>query len=417
MIEKASFVICLDDGIPSTPSERCNQLFLGNPANRWADKTVQYVVFENGISGFIGEHARIDGMGARPMVRQITDAIARHRPSSKGSQNATIDLPSGRPASGSAPSTQPLVQEYLTNPTPSLISTISKISIDFHSTFTPIEFRHLSIPTLGSSFLRAHRCAPKTGYQLVIQLACRLWYGHFPDIWETVSTARFLKGRIDWLQTVSEDSAAFVDEALPLLENLGSEGLKDESDEEAQGEEYDGLDWDKLRDLFHAAASTHAKAVTRIASGHGFKAHMHALRAMVREKKPRLSRTEAAHHEEETPQPTIKGKEKATVAPPQEIETGLTDPDVEFEPHQLLEPNGVATQLHDDIENVEEGENEEEAEETPPLFLSPQWRATEVSSIKKVKVDCLDGMPMQETAFLMPQSNCIFLHYEVSDDG
>ena len=362
MVEAAAFVICLDDGSPSTPSERCNQFFLGSPTNRWADKSVQYVVCENGVSAFIGEHARIDGMGARHLVRHVAEAITRHEPtqvttSLNGSANGSIMYrPKRLPSIESE-----YVTKFPTSIEPLLTANISTIQTRFAETFQSIEFRHYYISIFGSTFLRSHKCPPKTGYQLVVQLACRLWYSHFPDIWETVSLARFHKGRIDWLQTVSEESANFCEEALSLSPEFGKENLipnghsvEEKRDRQASAKAH-------LRKLFQKASSTHANSITRIASGHGFKAHMHALRAVVNDGKSPLH-------------------------------------------------NGIP-------KGSDESDDKGEIEPVPELFLDKQWQATEVPAIKKVKVDCLEGMPMSETAFLMPRSDCIFIHYEVEENG
>lgn len=64
-IEAAAFVICLDDVSPTTPTERCNPLLLGDPGNRWSDKTLQFVVYANGSSGYICEHSTLDAASLR----------------------------------------------------------------------------------------------------------------------------------------------------------------------------------------------------------------------------------------------------------------------------------------------------------------------------------------------------------------
>ena len=56
-------------------------------------------------------------------------------------------------------------------------------------------------------------------------------------------------------------------------------------------------------------------------------------------------------------------------------------------------------------------------EELPALFQDKAWNDTKVASVKTVKTDCLEGAMLQETAFLLPEPKCIFLHYEVEDDG
>ncbi|KAK1807126.1 Carnitine O-acetyltransferase mitochondrial, partial [Friedmanniomyces endolithicus] len=60
-IEAASFVVCLDDAKPVTLHERAHAYWHGDGCNRWFDKPLQFIINENGTSGFNGEHSMMDG--------------------------------------------------------------------------------------------------------------------------------------------------------------------------------------------------------------------------------------------------------------------------------------------------------------------------------------------------------------------
>ena len=60
-IQSASFVVCLDDAKPVTLHERAHQYWHGDGSNRWFDKPCQFIVNDNGTSGFNGEHSMMDG--------------------------------------------------------------------------------------------------------------------------------------------------------------------------------------------------------------------------------------------------------------------------------------------------------------------------------------------------------------------
>lgn len=302
-IESAAFVVCLDDGKPSNASERCNQFFLGDPSNRWSDKNLQFVVCENGVSAFVGEHAMLDGMSVRQFNRLITRAILDHKADEVAGE-ASLDG-------------ENLVQELFFATDPIIEVRVSQIQQQFSEKYAPIEFVHHRVNTLGNNFLRKHKCPSKAGYQVIIQLACLLYYGYQPESWETISMSRFHKGRVDWIQAIQPTMASFCaaarDTELPFV---------------------------KKRRLFFDAVNTFANTMTRVGRGHGFKAHLHALLAMVQDQEP-----------------------------------------------------------------------------IPALFEDQAWRDTTVSSVKTVKTDCLEGAMLQETAFLMAEPKCIFIHYEVEDDG
>ena len=301
-IERAAFVICLDEGQPSTASERCNQFLLGDPSNRWSDKTLQFIVCENGVSAFVGEHSMLDGMSVRQLNSFIMKAIIGHKAEHEMGDPVRND---------------PFRPHELFFKTDTAIETrITQIKDNFQETYAPNEFMHHKIKTLGGEFFRARKCPSKAGYQVVIQLACLLYYGYQPESWETISMSRFNMGRVDWIQAVQPPMARFCAAALDAE-----------------------LDLVEKRRLFFAAVNNFANTMTQIARGHGFKAHMHALLAMV----------------------------------------------------------------NDD-------------ESLPELFLERIWHDTTVSSVKTVKTDCLEGAMLQETAVLLPEPRCIFLHYEVEEE-
>jgi carnitine O-acetyltransferase len=44
-----------------TLEERAHQYWHGDGSNRWFDKPLQFIVNDNGTSGFMGEHSMMDG--------------------------------------------------------------------------------------------------------------------------------------------------------------------------------------------------------------------------------------------------------------------------------------------------------------------------------------------------------------------
>lgn len=60
-IESASFVVCLDDYSPVTRDELSRACWHGDGRNRFFDKPLQFIVFDNGKAGFIGEVSTGEG--------------------------------------------------------------------------------------------------------------------------------------------------------------------------------------------------------------------------------------------------------------------------------------------------------------------------------------------------------------------
>lgn len=319
MIEAAAFIVCLDNGMPSTPSERCNQFFLGTPSNRWSDKTMQLVICEHGVSAFVCEHAMIDGIGIRPFNQFITEALLQHKSGQGRSQDCLLgeyDATNGPVITDLCPGLDHLVKEYTFIINEVIERHIDRIQQKFSNTYQRIEFTYFRANNIGKNFLRAHKCPSKHGYRLVIQLACFLFYGYQPPSWETLSMARFHKVRVDWIQTIQPNMAKFCasarDSSIPLV---------------------------MRRKLLFDAVKMQANSLTQVSRAHGFLAHMYTLLGVLRDDEP-----------------------------------------------------------------------------LPALFLDQAWEATRISSVKNVKIDCLEGLIMQETAFLLPEEECIYVHYEVQED-
>jgi Choline/Carnitine o-acyltransferase len=86
---------------------------------------------------------------------------------------------------------------------------IDRVRTQFKTTHTPAEFTHYYLPNFGNFFLGAHRVPSRSGAQLIIQLACLLYYGKQHPSWEVLSIMLFRKGRLDWMQVVSPPMFAF----------------------------------------------------------------------------------------------------------------------------------------------------------------------------------------------------------------
>lgn len=54
-------------------------ILLGNPSHRWSDKSLQFVVCENGVSTYVCEHSMLDAVSLQQMNRFIMQAILEHK--------------------------------------------------------------------------------------------------------------------------------------------------------------------------------------------------------------------------------------------------------------------------------------------------------------------------------------------------
>lgn len=110
--------------------------------------------------------------------------------------------------------------------------------------------------------MRAHNCTPRSGFQIIIQLASLMYFGVMNPSWETVSLLPFNKGRVDILQAVQPAVFAFCSTVL-------NTHTKHENS--------------RLRNLFFEAVREYTSTVTRVSRGKGFVGHLYALQEVVRE--------------------------------------------------------------------------------------------------------------------------------------
>ena len=249
MINAAAFIMCLDDGSPATATERCNQFLLGDSSNRWSDKSLQFVVCENGVSGYICEHSMLDAASLKQINRFITRAIVEH----------TVDIHKDGQVNGHAES----ISEHTFVTNTSILDHIDRLQKEFDKRYPPVEFSHFRLSAVGNKFLHAKKIPSKAGIQLIIQLASLLYYKKQHPSWETVTMMPFHQGRLDWMQVVSPNMYHFckaaLDNHIPLIERLA---------------------------LLRDATQSHASTLTKIARGRGFAAHLEALQEVLQPHEP-----------------------------------------------------------------------------------------------------------------------------------
>ena len=242
-------MVCLDDGSPTTPSERANQYLLGDPSSRWSDKVLQFVVCENGASATVCEHSFVDGSTLQQLNECMKKAIVEHtRESHRDGTVRRLNPESVH------------VEEYDFVSNFEIENHICRVERRFHVSTPPKECNHYVCTCFGSVFLRAHKCAPKAGYQLIIQLASQKYFGYLGPCREAVSTRTFHKGRLDHVQTVLPPVAEF---------------CKAMSDSTAPA--------NAQRKLFYKASKAYSNILTCAGRGRGFTGHLFALRELIRD--------------------------------------------------------------------------------------------------------------------------------------
>ncbi|KKA27106.1 hypothetical protein TD95_001121 [Thielaviopsis punctulata] len=203
-IESASFTVCLDDAAPVTLEERAHQYWHGDGANRWYDKPLQFIVNDNGTSGFMGEHSMMDGTPTHRLNDYLNDMIFNNK----------LDF------------SNPSVRSSLPEPTPlkfvindAVKAEISRAIADFQAVISKHELAVQAYQGYGKGLIKKFKCSPDAYVQMIIQLAYYKMYGKNRPTYESAATRRFQLGRTETCRTVSEASVswckAMCDESVP----------------------------------------------------------------------------------------------------------------------------------------------------------------------------------------------------------
>ncbi len=230
-IETAAFVLCLDDGAPTTREERVRQAFLGDGFNRWHDKSTQFIVAANGRSAQLFEHSAVDGLTVRRLTERIQAAIDAHEPKT----TATVPRRQQKGGAGGHPDDVAIaLDEYALATDPTIDVHILKLRQAYRTITSGKAYAYHTTPHLGkavgATFPVASggggrvRVSPKACVDLAIQLASRLHFGHNPGSWEPVSTQHFHRGRPEIVQVATDAVARFCDLAAAGTDGAGSGG-------------------------------------------------------------------------------------------------------------------------------------------------------------------------------------------------
>lgn len=244
-IESASFVVCLDQASPITLEERAHQYWHGDGVNRWFDKPLQFIINDNGTSGFMGEHSMMDGTPTHRLNDYVNDVILNNK----------IDLDDA-----SVRSDLPQPEHIRFHVDDSLEQDVKTAQAHFDAVIGEHELRVQAYQGYGKGMIKKFKCSPDAYIQLVIQLAYHKFYGKNRPTYESAATRRFQQGRTETCRSVSQESVAFCDAM------ANPEISEDES-----------------RKLFRSALDSHVAYISDAVDGRGVDRHLFGLKKCLRE--------------------------------------------------------------------------------------------------------------------------------------
>ncbi|KAF9555322.1 acyltransferase ChoActase/COT/CPT [Agrocybe pediades] len=244
-IEGAMIVLALDDTKPVTREDISWQTWVGNGRNRWYDKH-QLIVYDNGRSGFLGEHSCMDGTPTLRMNEFVLASLALKK----------IDLGPEQVQTSQLPPVEELVFE--------VNDTVKSLVKDSEKRFDELVGKHdlhvLHYEGFGKNFTKQHKTSPDATAQLIKQLAFHKMFGRPGVTYESAQTRKYQLGRTEVIRSASNESKAWAE---AMLDSNVTDPVH-------------------LRTLFTRAATRHIQYAAWAADGQGVDRHLFGLKRLLK---------------------------------------------------------------------------------------------------------------------------------------
>ncbi|KAI8905496.1 acyltransferase ChoActase/COT/CPT [Gorgonomyces haynaldii] len=193
LIERAAFVVCLDDSKPVTKEEISRACWHGDGRNRFFDKSLQFIIFDNGKAGFNGEHSMMDATPTSRLCEYVCESIATGKVN-HGSSKRELAFP------------RKLQFEW----TPKLKQQLVQAGQQFDQVIDKHDLQVVVFEAYGKNLIKKLGVSPDAYAQMAIQLAYYKMYGVCRATYESAQTKKYEWGRTETCRSVSVESAAWV---------------------------------------------------------------------------------------------------------------------------------------------------------------------------------------------------------------
>ena len=163
--------------------------------NRWVDKPLEFIIFDNGYAGFMGEHSVMDGTPTARMCDEVLDML----------YDPAFDHGLGGPALAASPTpldwvVSPAITKAIGSADLAAAKLLESQELGFH------------ITPYGKAAIKAFGVSPDSWAQMIIHLAYRRLVGSEKRIggtYEAASTRKFFKGRTETIRVVTNEANAW----------------------------------------------------------------------------------------------------------------------------------------------------------------------------------------------------------------
>ncbi|WP_425425545.1 choline/carnitine O-acyltransferase [Amycolatopsis marina] len=194
-IETALFCVCLEDFAPEDTHQACDQLLHGDSANRWFDKAVSLIVFEDGTAGINVEHCGLDGTTILNFVDTMLGSAPEEHSRRSGARSQGL------------PNTAAV--EFVLDD--ELRADVRAAAAAFAQQAGDTATSTVSFADFGGNDAKALGVSPDAFVQLAYQLAHRRAKGFVGATYESIATRQYRRGRTEAMRVVTPEVVRFVD--------------------------------------------------------------------------------------------------------------------------------------------------------------------------------------------------------------
>ncbi|CAH1109108.1 unnamed protein product [Psylliodes chrysocephalus] len=207
-IQKSLFLVALDNPMhiqnDSRRSMASKQFIHGggsrvNSANRWFDKTIQFIVGEDGTVGLTYEHSPSEGQPIAVMTDFLIDYIKNN--GSKDLHDTKIE-------------TEPRKLEF--NISDSLQKYIQQANVNIDKLADNLDLDAFQFTSFGKEFVKSQKMSPDSYIQIAMQYAFYRIHQTPGAHYESAATRKYIHGRTETIRSCSIESIAF---AKAMLDN------------------------------------------------------------------------------------------------------------------------------------------------------------------------------------------------------
>ncbi|XP_019718380.1 carnitine O-acetyltransferase [Hippocampus comes] len=201
-IQKSIFTVCLDAPMPRVSDELYKsrvaaQMLHGggtrwNSGNRWFDKTLQFIVGEDGTCGLVYEHAPSEG----PPIVFLIDYVVKYMQKTEVVRSPMVPLM--------------MPQKLRFNITPEVKRDIEKAKQNMNIMVHDLDVNVLMFSYFGKNVPKQNNLSPDAFIQMALQLAYFRMYNTCCATYESASLRMFKYGRTDAIRVTTKESLKFV---------------------------------------------------------------------------------------------------------------------------------------------------------------------------------------------------------------